>query len=294
MNQLQFFGNGLPYLKSGECTGSLITIEGTDGVGRTTQLLMLREWLEVQGYGVVETGWTRSPLIGRTIAEAKQGRVLNRFTYSLLYAADFADRLEKEIIPALRAGFVVLSDRYVFTAFARDVVRGCGRQWVRDLFGFAPIPHLVLYLKIDVATLIRRAIARGFLDFFEAGMDLALGDDPYDSFKQYQTLLLREYDTLAAEFNFHRVNARMKPERIHERIRTIVSEFFAQRKMLNWQERPHHVVPAASSGRPLIPPLDSSLPLQVARSGGAIPDDDTAAINAAAIEPQSPTERQAR
>jgi dTMP kinase len=237
MSQLEFFGKGLPYLKSADFPGVLITLEGTDGVGRTTQMILLREWLEVQGYGVVETGWTRSPLIGRTITEAKAGRTLNRFTYSLLYAADFADRLEKEIIPALRSGFVVLSDRYVFTAFGRDVVRGCDRQWVRDIFGFAPKPHLVLYLKSDVATLIRRGIARGTVDFFEAGMDLALGDDPYDSFKQYQTLLIREYNNMAQEFNFHPVNARMKPERIHERLRMIVSEFFAHRKLLNWQAK---------------------------------------------------------
>jgi len=238
MSQLQFFGKGLPYVKAQDCPGVLISIEGTDGVGRTTQITMLREWLEVQGYGVVETGWTRSPLIGRAITQAKAGRMLNRFTYSLLYAADFADRLEKEIIPALSAGFVVLSDRYVFTAFARDVVRGVDRQWVRDLFGFAPIPHLGLYLKIDVATLIRRVIARGFLDYFEAGMDLALGDDPYDSFKQYQTLLIREYNSMAEEFNFQPVNARMRPERIHDRLRLIVSEFFEHRKFHNWQTRP--------------------------------------------------------
>src|SRR5580765_5079591 len=147
---LQFFGEGLPYLLKGDYPGVLITVEGTDAVGRTTQIMMLREWLEVNGYGVVETGWTRSPLIGRTITQAKQIRALNRFTYALLYAADFADRLEKEIVPALRSGFVVLADRYVFTAFARDMARGVDRQWVRDLYGFAPIPHLVLYLKIDV------------------------------------------------------------------------------------------------------------------------------------------------
>ncbi|MCK6455404.1 MAG: thymidylate kinase [Phycisphaerae bacterium] len=233
MNPLQFFGKGLPYLPPADYPGVLITIEGTDGVGRSTQMTMLRQWLEVQGFGVVETGWTRSPLIGRTIAEAKQGRALNRFTYALLYAADFADRLEKEIIPALRNGFVVLADRYVFTAFARDVVRGADRQWVRDLYGFAPIPHLVLYLKTDIATLIRRVIPRGVIDYFESGMDLALGDDPYDSFKRYQTLLMREYDKMAREFGFTVLNARQHPDRIQRQLRDAVSELFASRGF--WQ-----------------------------------------------------------
>lgn len=230
MSHLKFFGEGLPYIEPADYPGVLISIEGTDGVGRTTQVVMLREWLEVQGYGVIETGWTRSPLIGSTIEKAKAGRKLNRLTYSLLYAADFADRLEKEILPALRSGFVVLADRYVFTAFARDVVRGADSQWVRDLFGFAPVPHLVLYLQLDVATLIRRAIARGPIDYFEAGMDMALGDDPYDSFKRYQTQLIREYNKLAGEFAFNTVNARLKPDRIQAQIRAVVAEFFASRQ----------------------------------------------------------------
>ncbi len=237
MSQLQCLGQGLPYLAKGDYPGVLLSIEGTDGVGRTTQITMLREWLEVQGYGVVETGWTRSPLIGRAITQAKQGRKLNRFTYALLYAADFADRLEKEILPALRSGFVVLADRYVFTAFARDLVRGVDPQWVRDLYGFAPIPHLVLYLKIDIATLIHRVIARGAIDYFESGMDLAMGDDPYDSFKCYQTQLIREYNRLAEEFHFPTVNARMKPEKIQTQLRSIVSDFFATRRLLNWPGR---------------------------------------------------------
>lgn len=241
---LDFFGGGLPYISKGNYPGVLITIEGTDGVGRTTQTIMLREWLEVNGYGVVETGWTRSPLIGRTITEAKQGRVLNRFTYALLYAAEFADRLEKEIIPALRSGFVVLADRYVFTAFARDVVRGVDRNWVRDLYGFAPIPHLVLYLKLDVNSLIRRVIPRGVVDYFESGMDLALGDDPYDSFKKYQTLLIKEYNTLADEFGFKSVSARLRPDKLQDQLRQIVSEFFASRNFSSWPARPANPPPS--------------------------------------------------
>ena len=115
-----------------------------------------------------------------------------------------------------------------------DVVRGVDREWVRDLFGFAPIPHLVLYLKIDVATLIRRVIPRGVVDYFESGMDLALGDDPYDCFKQYQTLLIREYNKLATEFGFHVINGAMRPEKIEAKLRDIVTTFFAGRKFLDW------------------------------------------------------------
>lgn len=229
MSRLQFFGSGLSYLDIGDCPGVLISIEGTDGVGRSTQMTMLREWLELKGYGVVETGWTRSKLIGRTIAEAKEDRALNRYTYALLYAADFADRLEKEIIPALRSGFVVLSDRYVYTAFARDVVRGVHRDWARELYGFAPVPHLVLYLKISVPALIRRVVPLGLTDYFEAGLDLRLGDDPYDSFKRYQSLLIREFDHMAEEFGFHSVNAHRTPNAIQDRLRSIVSDFFDQR-----------------------------------------------------------------
>jgi dTMP kinase len=244
MNELKFYGDGLPYVEPADYPGVLITIEGTDSVGRTTQVNMLREWLEVQGYGVIDTGWTRSELVGETITQAKQVRALNRYTYSLLYAADFADRLEKEMLPALRSGFVVLADRYVYTAFARDIVRGADPQWVRDLFGFAPKPHLTIYLKIDVATLIRRAIPRGPLDYFESGMDMSLGDDWYDSFKKYQTMVIREYNKMADEFGFFTVNARLRPEEIQKKIREKVTEYFQSRHFMMKSE------PGPESGTP--------------------------------------------
>jgi hypothetical protein len=129
--------------------GSLIVIEGTDGVGRSTQVEQLKPWLEVEGHAVVSTGWTRSPLLSETINEAKAGHELNVTTFSLLYAADFADRLENEIIPALQAGFVVLADRYMYTAFARNTVMGADPAWSRSLFGLALVPDLVLYLRVD-------------------------------------------------------------------------------------------------------------------------------------------------
>ena len=126
-NNKVFFGKGLPYIDVSELKGKLIVIEGTDGVGRSTQIEELKKWLEVKGYGVVTTGWTRSLLLSTAIDEAKKGHTLNVNTYSLLYAADFADRLENEVIPALRAGFIVLADRYIYTAFARSIVRGANR-----------------------------------------------------------------------------------------------------------------------------------------------------------------------
>jgi len=133
----RYYGRSIPYLPIEGYPGKLIAIEGTDGVGRSTQTNMLKEWLEVQGYGVLTTGWTRSSLMSKTIEVAKQGNILDRWSFSLLYATDFADRLEHQIIPALRSGFVVLADRYIYTALARDVVRSGDPTWIRNVFGFA-------------------------------------------------------------------------------------------------------------------------------------------------------------
>src|SRR5688500_3221846 len=143
-----YYGNGIPYLPIEGYPGKIIAIEGTDGVGRTTQITLLREWLEVQGYGVIETGWTRSQLMQPTIDLAKGSNTLNKLTFVLLYATDFADRLAKEIVPALKAGFIVLADRYIYTALARAGVRGVDSQWIRRVYGFAIAPHLVFYLKL--------------------------------------------------------------------------------------------------------------------------------------------------
>jgi dTMP kinase len=180
---------------------------------------MLQEWLEVQGYGVVTTGWTRSSLMSKTIEVAKQGNILDRWSFSLLYATDFADRLEHQVIPALRSGFVVLADRYIYTAVARDVVRGGDRNWIRNVFGFALVPDLVCYLRIDVDTLALRVIESNGMNFWESGMDLRLGGDLYDSFKRYQGLLIEEFDKMAEEFGFEVVDARKPPDEIQETLR---------------------------------------------------------------------------
>ncbi|HEX9428602.1 MAG TPA: thymidylate kinase [Candidatus Polarisedimenticolia bacterium] len=228
----QFFGHGLPYADTRDLRGTLITIEGTDGVGRSTQVRMLKEWLEIQGYGVIETGWTRSELMSETIGAAKAGHNLNQLTFSLLYATDFADRLEKIIIPALRSGFVVLADRYVFTAFARSVVRGADPEWIRSVFGFALIPDATLYLKIDAETLIPRVLRARGIDYWEAGMDMHLDTDLYESFRRYQWRLIREYNKMAREFGFISVDAALSEDEIQARIRRRVQTILEERKML--------------------------------------------------------------
>jgi dTMP kinase len=220
-----YYGCGLPYLSIENCPGKIIAIEGTDGIGRSTQIKLLREWLEVRGYGVVETGWTRSILMHPTIDLAKASNTLNKLTFVLLYAIDFADRLEKEIIPALKAGFIVLADRYIFTAIARARVRGVDRRWLRNLYDFAIVPHLVFYMKIGVDTLARRVLESRGMDFWESGMDMKLGDDIYDSFRTYQTKLLREYAALATEFNFRVVDARLPVNRIQQNLRSQIGAF---------------------------------------------------------------------
>ena len=220
-----YYGREIPYLPLNDYPGKLNAIEGTDGVGRSTQTQLLREWLEVKGYGVVETGWVRSPLMQPTIEIAKSSNTLNKLTFVLLYATDFADRLEKEIIPALKAGFVVLSDRYIFTALARAGMRGVDRLWLRNLYGFAIAPHLVFYLNIDVKTLIGRVLESRGMDFWESGMDLKHGDDIYDSFRTYQNKLIKEYQSMSDEFHFRVLDARRSIDRIQDELRKQVSAF---------------------------------------------------------------------
>lgn len=220
-----FYGQGLPYLNVGPLSGSLIVIEGTDGVGRSTQIEQLIPWLEVQGYAVTNTGWTRSSLLAETIDDAKAGHQLTVRTFSLLYAADFADRLENEIIPALRAGFIVVCDRYMYTAFARNAAMGADREWTRQLFGCALVPDLVLYLKLDVDHLVPRVLEGKGIDYWESGMHLSLGSDIFDSFRRYQSRLIREYNRLAREFRFVTVEARQPIERIQGELRRRISDY---------------------------------------------------------------------
>jgi dTMP kinase len=203
----------------GDLVGKLIVIEGTDGVGRSTQITLLREWLEQQGRAVLDTGLSRSGLVGKSIRKAKEGHTLGRITLSLFYTTDFADRLENEIVPALRAGFVVLTDRYIYSLMARAMVRGLEPAWVRNIHRFALKPDAVFYLRIGVNELIPRAVfARGF-DYWESGMDLYSTEDMYDSFRKYQSALLEQFDQLAEEFHFEVIDARPEPRVVFEQLR---------------------------------------------------------------------------
>ena len=184
-------------------------IEGTDGVGRSTHIALLRTWLESRGHAVLDTGMTRSVLAGRGIKEAKQGHTLGRLTMQLFYATDFIDRLENEMLPALRAGFVVLTDRYIYSAIARAEVRGIDSAWIRSIYSMAFVPDAVFYLRISSPQhLVERVVSsgRGF-DYWESGMDLHLGEDFYESFIAYQTRMLKVFDRMTSEYGFHVLNA---------------------------------------------------------------------------------------
>ncbi len=229
-NEPKYFGEGLPYLKPFQKKGKLIVIEGTDGSGRSTQIELLKNWLEVQGHAVFETGWTRSELMHNAIQSAKASTFMDRMTFALFYATDFADRLENQIIPALKSGHIVLADRYVYTAFARDVVRDPDQTWIRDLYGFALEPDLVLFLKIDIETLVPRVVETGGINYREAGLDLHMGQDLFDSFVNYQSNLIGQFDKLVKEYEFRVIDATQKVDTIQSQIRELVKEVLVRPK----------------------------------------------------------------
>ena len=225
MSEFRYLQHAMPYLPKDGCSGKLIVIEGTDGVGRSTQTVLLKEWLEVQGYAVLDTGWTRSKLVGQAITDAKQGHSMNRLTYCLMYATDLADRMEYQIIPALRSGFVVLADRYIYTAIARGIARGAERAWLKDLYGFAVAPDLVFYLHVGVLDLVPRVLAAGKMNYWESGMDMNYGDDLYDSFVAYQGELIDQFNAMADEFGFVTLDGRQDPDDIQRQLRRAVGDY---------------------------------------------------------------------
>src|SRR5260221_7747430 len=219
MAAFRFYGSGLPAVSVEDLHGKLIVVEGTDGVGRSTQVTLLRQWLEQRGHAVIDTGLTRSALAGKGLKRAKEGNALNLITHTLFYATDFADRLESQILPALRAGFIVLTDRYIYSQIARAVVRGADEGWARDVFSIALVPTAIFYLKADVEHLVPRvAFNRGF-DYWESGMDMGLGRDMYESFCRYQTRLLEIFDRMAPFYGFNVVDANGSMEEVFEALR---------------------------------------------------------------------------
>lgn len=196
--------------------GLLIVIEGTDGSGKSTQLELLKRSIEDKSYGVMISEWKTSRLIADVIDEAKDRNLLNATTYSLLYAADFADRLENQIIPALKSGFIVLLDRYYYTALARDVVRGQDVEWVKNLYDYAPQPDLIFYLDMPVDVLLKRIIGTTGLDYYESGRDVGFSTDFYNSFEMYQNKCLEEYNRMKKEYGFKCIDGTKSIKEIHE------------------------------------------------------------------------------
>ena len=236
MRKFETYGGTIPGLSLEDLKGWLIVIEGTDGVGRTTHIDRLRAHLEQLGYAVAETGFTRSGLASRGIRRAKQGNTLGTYAFNLFYATDFADRLEHQILPALRAGFVMLTDRYVYSLIARAIVRGAHPDWIKQVYSFSLKPDAVYYLRIGVTDLVPRVLVNGGFDYWESGMDIPMGEDLYDSFIQYQERVIRQLDALAGEYQFETLDANAPVDELAEELCQRVTRLLDQPKPLESAE----------------------------------------------------------
>lgn len=224
MTQVKFYGDPIPGFSEEVLPGKLIVVEGTDGVGRSTQIALLQEWLEERGFAVASTGLRRSALAGKGIDRARQGHTLSESVLFLLYATDLADRLETQIIPALRAGIVVLTDRYIYSMIVRAQVRGSDPQWIRKTLGFALIPDAVFYLQADLSHLIPRVLAdQGGFDYWESGMDFLKGRDLFRNYVRYQTRLLSQFEAIAQEFGLRKIDANRSVREVFADLRREVS-----------------------------------------------------------------------
>src|SRR5438105_4394285 len=221
MTELAFYGLDAIHLKERDAIlpGRLIVIEGTDSFGRSTQLSLLRPWLESSGYAVVNTEMTRSVLAGARLKQAKAGHTLGPITLNLFSATDFVDRFESQILPALRAGFIVLTDRYIYSLMARAIVRGADHDWIRSIYGLALKPDAIFYLRIDIEDLIPRVLQRGGFDYWESGMDMRLGTDLFESFVNYQACLLEQFELMTHEYGFQEIDASLPVEQINEQLK---------------------------------------------------------------------------
>jgi dTMP kinase len=210
--------------------GKLFIVEGTDGSGKSTQLALLYQWLKAEGYPVFFSEWNSSPLVKDTTKRAKKRKLFTPATFSLLHATDFADRIERNIIPPLKAGAIVLADRYIYTAFARDVARGCDRAWVRELYRFAVQPTVAFFFRAPLDVAIDRIMSgRPELKFYEAGLDMGWSDDPEESFKIFQGKILKEYDQMVDEFKLTVIDATGSIEQQQREMRNIVKKHLQER-----------------------------------------------------------------
>jgi dTMP kinase len=213
--------------------GRLIAVEGLDGSGKSTQIYLLKRWLELQGLKVFFSEWNSSALVKQATSKGKKRELLTPTTFSLIHATDFADRYERQLVPLLRAGYLVLCDRYIFTAFARDTTRGCPPEWVRGIYNFAALPDLTFFFKADLNVSLNRILDnRPELKYFEAGMDMRLSTDPYESFRIFQGRILEQYMAMRDEFNFVTIDANMTVEPQQQRVRELVTKRIELKKFV--------------------------------------------------------------
>ena len=215
-----FYGHGIPRVKAEDLGGRLIVIEGADGSGRSTQIADLVNWLETSGRATVQVGLKRSTLVSEELERAQEGNVLSRTTLALFYATDFADQLENIILPALKSGFIVLADRYIYTLMARDMVRGMDEAWLKNLYGIAPVPDAVFYLSVEPEELVQRNLSKNAtLDYWESGMDLGLSRDVFDSFLKYQGSMQNAFKALQKTYGFDIVDANRSVNAVTKELR---------------------------------------------------------------------------
>jgi dTMP kinase len=225
-----FYGHGLPGIDPSALQGALIVVEGADGSGRSTQITMLRDALERSGHATVDVGLKRSRLVGRELDDAMKGNILSPRTLALFYATDFADQLENRIVPALKAGFTVLADRYIYTLMARALVRGAEPEWIQDVYGIALVPDAVFYLGVNPKLLAERNFRKNsVLDYWEAGMDIRRTGDLYQNFIHYQREIQKQFRAMEAVYEFERINGNRAPRTIFRNLLAKIEELLEPR-----------------------------------------------------------------
>lgn len=248
-----------------EVPGALFVVEGTDSVGRTTQVALLKEWLEAEGFAVADTGLMRSRLAGDGLRRLKEGHTLGPLTMDLLYATDLVDRLENEVIPALRAGFVVLADRYIYSLMARSLVRGSSPTWIRDVYGFAIRPTAVFYLQVDVPHLMPRVLQSGGFDYWESGMDFLPGQDLFQCWTEYQGRMLKVFDEMAEREGFLTIDAKQGVNKVYRAIKKRIEDLVADMRKARGDPAPLPLfteppLPPAVAPTAPAPPAPTPLP----------------------------------